>query len=61
MLENGQRLFLWLGREIHPQFLQDVFGVQTLDELDSSLVRVPLLYMPPAFIWQPFFFPSPLQ
>ena len=38
MLENGQRLFLWLGREIHQQFLQDVFGVQTLDEVDSSLV-----------------------
>lgn len=38
MLENGQRLFLWLGREVPQQFLQDVFGVQTLDEVDSSLV-----------------------
>ncbi|KAF9280905.1 COPII coat Sec23p-Sfb3p heterodimer component [Linnemannia elongata] len=43
MLENGQRLFLWLGREIHQQFLQDVFGVQTLDEVDSSLRFLPEL------------------
>ncbi|KAG0291342.1 COPII coat Sec23p-Sfb3p heterodimer component [Linnemannia gamsii] len=43
MLENGQRLFLWLGREIHEQFLQDVFGVQTLDEVDSSLRFLPEL------------------
>ncbi|KAF9902740.1 COPII coat Sec23p-Sfb3p heterodimer component [Linnemannia zychae] len=43
MLENGQRLFLWLGREIHEQFLQDVFGVQTLDEVDPSLRFLPEL------------------
>lgn len=43
MLENGQRLFLWLGREIHQQFLEDVFGVQTLDEVDSSLRFLPEL------------------
>ncbi|KAF9141412.1 COPII coat Sec23p-Sfb3p heterodimer component [Mortierella sp. GBA39] len=43
MLENGQRLFLWLGREIDQQFLQDVFGVQTLDEVDSSLRFLPEL------------------
>ncbi|KAF9090400.1 COPII coat Sec23p-Sfb3p heterodimer component, partial [Mortierella sp. GBA35] len=43
MLENGQRLFLWLGREIHQQFLQDVFGVQTLDDVDPSLRFLPEL------------------
>ncbi|KAF9921778.1 COPII coat Sec23p-Sfb3p heterodimer component [Linnemannia zychae] len=41
LLENGQRLFFWLGREIHQQFLQDVFGVQSLDEVDPSLRFLP--------------------
>ena len=40
ILENGQSLYLWLGREIPSEFLMDVFGVATLDEVDSGMVRV---------------------
>ncbi|KAF9909907.1 COPII coat Sec23p-Sfb3p heterodimer component [Lobosporangium transversale] len=43
LLENAQSLYLWLGRDINPQFLQDVFGVSTLDEVDSSLQYLPEL------------------
>jgi protein transport protein SEC24 len=38
LLENGQKIYLWLGRDIPSQFLQDVFGFQTLDEVDPSQV-----------------------
>ncbi|KAF9113401.1 COPII coat Sec23p-Sfb3p heterodimer component [Mortierella sp. AM989] len=43
MLENGQKMFLWLGHEISPQFLQDVFGVQTLDEVNPENHHLPEL------------------
>lgn len=38
LLENGQCMFLWLGRDIPSNYLMDVFGVSTLDEVDPSLV-----------------------
>ncbi|KAI7817471.1 Sec23/Sec24 trunk domain-containing protein [Gamsiella multidivaricata] len=41
MLENGQKVFLWLGRDIPAQFLQDVFGVQTLDEVSPEQRYLP--------------------
>ncbi|KAG0210758.1 COPII coat Sec23p-Sfb3p heterodimer component, partial [Mortierella sp. GBA30] len=37
LLENGQCLYLWMGREIPSEFLQDVFGVSTLDEVDPGM------------------------
>lgn len=40
MLENGQKMFLWLGREIHSQFLLDVFGVSTLEEVSPEQVTI---------------------
>ncbi|KAF8923461.1 COPII coat Sec23p-Sfb3p heterodimer component, partial [Dissophora ornata] len=43
LLENGQKMFLWLGREISVQFLMDVFGVQTLDEVNPEERRLPEL------------------
>lgn len=39
LLENGQSLYLWLGRDISPQFLNSVFGVSTVSEVDPHLVR----------------------
>jgi protein transport protein SEC24 len=38
LLENGQCMFLWLGRDIPSNYLMDVFGVSSLDEVDPSLV-----------------------
>ncbi|KAF9959754.1 COPII coat Sec23p-Sfb3p heterodimer component [Mortierella alpina] len=43
LLENGQCLYLWIGREIAPVFLQEVFGVSTLDEVDPSMRQLPEL------------------
>ncbi|KAI7816333.1 Sec23/Sec24 trunk domain-containing protein [Gamsiella multidivaricata] len=43
LLENGQATYLWLGREISPQFLQDVFGVPTLDVVDPTMHHLPEL------------------
>lgn len=40
ILENGQNLYLWLGREVPSEFLMEVFGVATLDEVDSGMVWI---------------------
>ncbi|KAF9434857.1 COPII coat Sec23p-Sfb3p heterodimer component [Entomortierella beljakovae] len=36
LLENGQKMYLWLGHDIPSQFLQETFGVQTLDEVNPD-------------------------
>lgn len=41
LLENGQSMYLWIGRDISPQFLNDVFGVSTLDQIDHTLRHLP--------------------
>ncbi|KAF9142343.1 COPII coat Sec23p-Sfb3p heterodimer component [Mortierella sp. GBA39] len=41
LLENGQCMFLWLGRDIPSNYLMDVFGVSTVDEVDPSLRHLP--------------------
>jgi protein transport protein SEC24 len=46
LLENGQSMYLWIGRDISPQFLNDVFGVSTLDQIDHTLVMEPTLGYP---------------
>ncbi|KAF8928335.1 hypothetical protein EDD21DRAFT_383268 [Dissophora ornata] len=43
LLENGQAMYLWLGRDVPSQFLMDVFGVATLDEVDPNLRHLPEL------------------
>lgn len=43
MLENGQCLYLWLGRDISSEFLSDVFGVPTLDDVDPQMVTISFL------------------
>lgn len=50
LLENGQCMFLWLGRDIPSNYLMDVFGVSTLDEVDPSLVSYSCLldFVPPS-------------
>ncbi|XP_064620101.1 protein transport protein Sec24C-like isoform X2 [Lineus longissimus] len=34
LLENGISMFLWLGHNINPQWVHDVFGVQSLAQID---------------------------
>ncbi|KAF9382274.1 COPII coat Sec23p-Sfb3p heterodimer component [Mortierella sp. AD011] len=43
LLENGHKMYLWLGHEIPAQFLLDVFGVQTLDEVNPTQRHLPEL------------------
>jgi protein transport protein SEC24 len=38
MMEDGQSIFLWLGRDAVPQLLLDVFGVDRMDQLHSGKV-----------------------
>ncbi|KAG0029940.1 COPII coat Sec23p-Sfb3p heterodimer component [Podila clonocystis] len=39
ILENGQRIFLWVGREVAQKTLQDLFGASTLEEVDTATMH----------------------
>ncbi|KAJ3149333.1 COPII coat Sec23p-Sfb3p heterodimer component [Geranomyces michiganensis] len=43
VLENGQQMIIWLGRGIPSGFLRDVFGVDTLEQIDSKMKVLPVL------------------
>jgi protein transport protein SEC24 len=36
LLEDGDVMYVWIGRNIDPNFLQALFGVPTLEQLDSN-------------------------
>lgn len=38
MLENGQILYIWLGRDLPPHYLQAVFGVGDPQHIDPRQV-----------------------
>jgi protein transport protein SEC24 len=38
IMENGQQMILWISRGIPSSFLEDVFGVSTLAEVDIQQV-----------------------
>ncbi|KAJ3185503.1 COPII coat Sec23p-Sfb3p heterodimer component [Geranomyces variabilis] len=46
VLENGQQMIIWLGRGIPGTFLRDVFGVDTLEQIDSKMKSLPVLETP---------------
>ncbi|KAI9232353.1 MAG: Sec23/Sec24 trunk domain-containing protein [Podila humilis] len=39
ILENGQRMFLWVGREVAQETLRDLFGISTLEEIDTATMH----------------------
>ncbi|KAF9330640.1 COPII coat Sec23p-Sfb3p heterodimer component [Podila minutissima] len=43
VLENGQRMFLWVGREVAQEKLLELFGVMTLEEVDATVHHIPEL------------------
>lgn len=43
LIEDGQVIFLWVGREAVPQLVQDVFDVPTVQDLHSGKRALPLL------------------
>ncbi|XP_054707353.1 protein transport protein Sec24D-like [Uloborus diversus] len=46
LLENGIYMFLWIGQAINPEWLQNVFGVQSTNHLDKQKTSLPELNTP---------------
>lgn len=40
LVANGEIAFLWLGAAVSPQILNDLYGVENLDEIDTRIVRL---------------------
>ena len=38
LVENGEMCIVWLGAEVNPKFLEDLYGVESLDALDPRMV-----------------------
>lgn len=38
LLENGDMCILWLGGQVNPRLLDDLYGVNSLEELDPRMV-----------------------
>ena len=43
LLENGEWCLLWLGAQVSPKLLEDLYGVGSLDELDPRMTSLPNL------------------
>lgn len=43
LLDNGEWCLLWLGAQVSPKFLEDLYGVTSLDELDPRMTSLPVL------------------
>ncbi|KAL4401868.1 COPII coat Sec23p-Sfb3p heterodimer component [Malassezia pachydermatis] len=43
LLDNGEWCLLWLGAEVNPKFLEDLYGVTSLDEMDPRMTSLPKL------------------
>jgi hypothetical protein len=39
LIEDGQTMFLWIGRDAVPQLVMDVFDLPSYDQLPSGKVR----------------------
>lgn len=46
LLENGISLFLWIGLQVDPNWLHQVFGVQTIGQVDIEMTSLPVLDNP---------------
>lgn len=36
LLEDGESILMWIGRAVNPSFLQSVFGIQSIEQLDVA-------------------------
>ncbi|KAK9467261.1 hypothetical protein V1512DRAFT_291038 [Lipomyces arxii] len=43
LIDDGQILFLWVGREAVPQLIADVWGLSSLEEIPTGKTSLPLL------------------
>ncbi|KAI9490579.1 hypothetical protein BDB00DRAFT_768538 [Zychaea mexicana] len=46
LLENGQNIFLWVGRGVVPQLCADLFDVKSYDGLRGGKITMPVLETP---------------
>ncbi|XP_031561696.1 protein transport protein Sec24C-like isoform X2 [Actinia tenebrosa] len=46
ILDNGIALFLWVGLQVDPNLLQQVFGVPTIGQVDIEMTSLPTLENP---------------
>lgn len=46
LIEDGQTIFLWLGRDAVPQLMTDVFDLPSYDALRGGKITLPLLENP---------------
>ena len=46
LLEDGLVMMLWLGRDVPSQFLEDLFGISSLDGVNSMALNVEPLENP---------------
>ena len=44
LLENGHILIFWIGRQISPEFINNVFGVDSIEKIDLKLVCILILF-----------------
>ena len=40
LMENGENIWIWIGSMVNPQFLQMVFDIQSLAQVDPSNSQV---------------------
>lgn len=40
LLDNGVDIFMWFGRAVSPKLIQDLFGLDSLDGIDCSQLRL---------------------
>lgn len=43
LIEDGQNIFLWVGRDAVPQLIQDVFDLPSISELRGGKATLPVL------------------
>ncbi|KAI9363293.1 hypothetical protein BD770DRAFT_315322 [Pilaira anomala] len=46
LLENGQNIYLWVGRNVVPQLCADLFDVKTYEGLKGGKITLPVLETP---------------
>lgn len=46
LLTNGQEIYLWVGRGLAANFIEDVFGVMVYEAIPEDMVRVPVSLEP---------------
>ncbi|KAG4094588.1 Sec23/Sec24 trunk domain-containing protein [Neocallimastix lanati (nom. inval.)] len=46
LLENGLQMILWIGHSVSPQYIKDIFNVESIDKVDSRMHLLPILNNP---------------